>query len=94
MILEYDSLDDFCFVPSASSSDLSSSTRLKRENVELKSKLEAMEKQMNAVKRQIKLRNEQDQHLRDNIMLARKEVRLLVMRVSSGSLNSMISPPL
>ena len=36
---------------------------------------------MNAVKRQIKLRNEQDQHLRDNIMLARKEVCLVLFPI-------------
>lgn len=71
---DYDSLDDFYFVQPTPSSDLSPPAQLKQENVELKSKLEAMEKQMGAVRRQIALRNEQDQHLRDNIMLARKEV--------------------
>ncbi|KAL5490463.1 hypothetical protein ACEPAI_5296 [Sanghuangporus weigelae] len=89
---EYDSLDDFCFVPSSSSSDLSSSAHLKRENAELKSKLEAMEKHMSAVQRQIKLRNEQDQHLRDNIMLARKEAqRAMAASTCFAPMNSMAS---
>lgn len=52
-----------------------SATKLKKENDDLKSKLDAMERQMASVQKQIVARNEQDQHLRDNIMLARKEVR-------------------
>lgn len=35
-----------------------------------------MEEQVISVQKQIAARNEQDQHLRDNIMLARKEVWL------------------
>lgn len=73
---EYDSFDDFCLVPS-SADEPPATARLKKENTALKSKLEAMEKQMASVRRQITLRNEQDQHLRDNIALARKEVRML-----------------
>ncbi|THH04480.1 hypothetical protein EW145_g5492 [Phellinidium pouzarii] len=71
---EYDSLDDFCLVPSTSD-DSPATARLKKENTQLKSKLDSMEKQMASVHRQITLRNEQDQHLRDNIMLARKEAQ-------------------
>lgn len=79
----YDSFDDFCLVPS-SADDSPATTRLKKENKLLKSKLEAIEKQMASVRRQITLRNEQDQHLRDNIALARKEVRMLTY-ISTGS---------
>ncbi|KAI5123276.1 hypothetical protein M0805_009298 [Coniferiporia weirii] len=71
---EYDSLDDFCLV-SSTSEDSVAMTRLKTENSQLKVKLDAMEKQMASVRKQITLRNEQDQHLRDNIMLARKEAQ-------------------
>ncbi|EJD05997.1 uncharacterized protein FOMMEDRAFT_18216 [Fomitiporia mediterranea MF3/22] len=88
---DYDSLDDFCFIPSTSSSDLSSSTKLKKENAELKLKLENMEKQMGAVRRQITLRNEQDQHLRDNIMLARKEAQRAMAASTSFAVPSMHS---
>ena len=75
-LLDYDSFDDFCLVP-ASSEELPSS-RLKKENIALKAKIEAMEKQMASVQRQVKLRNEQDQQLRDNIALARREVRIFL----------------
>ncbi|PAV23231.1 hypothetical protein PNOK_0029900 [Pyrrhoderma noxium] len=70
---DYDSFDDFCLVP-ASSEELPS-MRLKKENIALKAKIEAMEKQMASVQRQVKLRNEQDQQLRDNIALARREAQ-------------------
>ena len=75
--LDYDSLDDFCLVPSKSDGP-QSAAKLKKENESLKSKLEAMERQMASVQKQIVARNEQDQHLRDNIMLARKEVWITV----------------
>lgn len=71
--VEYDSSDSFCLVPS-SSDTANETTRLKKENMSLKAQLEVMEKQMTSVKNQMRIRNEQDQQLRDNIILARKEV--------------------
>ncbi|KAH8117536.1 hypothetical protein DFH11DRAFT_1575609 [Phellopilus nigrolimitatus] len=71
---DYDSLDDFCLVPSTSEAS-ATTVLLKKENAQLKLKLEAMANQMASVHRQILHRNEQDQHLRDNIMLARKEAQ-------------------
>lgn len=77
ILIDYDSLEDFCLVPSSGDGPAATAL-LKKENAALKSKLEAMEKQMASVRRQITLRNEQDQHLRDNIALARKEVSLII----------------
>lgn len=76
-LLDYDSSDSFCLIPSTSEGS-SSSSKLRKENATLKAKLDAMEKQMSSVRRQMTLRTEQDQQLRDHIMLARKEVRKLV----------------
>ena len=61
-----------------------SAVKLKKENEALKSKLDAMERQMASVQKQIVARNEQDQHLRDNIMLARKEVGFLLTVLLNG----------
>lgn len=72
-LLGYDSSDSFCLIPSTSDST-KTVAKLKKENSTLKSRLESMEKQMISVQKQIALRNEQDQQLRDNIVLARKEV--------------------
>ena len=69
---EYDDLDDYCLIPSSTDS-----ASLRKENANLKAKIEAMQAQMANVKKQMTLRNEQDQQLRDQIMSARKEVRLV-----------------
>jgi len=71
---DYESSDSFCLVPS-NSDGASGSSKLRKENAALKAKLDAMEKQMSSVRRQMTLRTEQDQQLRDNIMLARKEAQ-------------------
>lgn len=73
-IQDYDSSDSFCLVPSKSEP---SSSTLKKENASLRSELEAMQKQLEAAERMLKLRKEQDQQLRDNIAVARREVRFL-----------------
>lgn len=87
---DYESFDDFCLVP-ASSEELPSTMRLKKENIALKAKLEAMEKQMASVQRQMKLRNEQDQQLRDNIILARREAQRAMAASTSFASPSMHS---
>ncbi|KAI0078186.1 hypothetical protein K474DRAFT_1660848 [Panus rudis PR-1116 ss-1] len=48
---------------------------LKKENATLKSKLEEMQKQLAMADQALKQRKEQDQQLRDSIMLARKEAQ-------------------
>jgi regulator of replication initiation timing len=63
--------DSFFLVPSKSEAPLAT---LKKENAALKAKLEAQQTKLAAAERLIQQRKEQDQHLRDSIMLARKEV--------------------
>ncbi|KAI0049664.1 hypothetical protein FA95DRAFT_1646603 [Auriscalpium vulgare] len=69
---DYDSSDSFCLVPSKSEP---STSTLKKENASLHSDLEAVRKQLEAAERMLKLRKEQDQHLRDNIAVARREAQ-------------------
>ena len=47
---------------------------LKKENAVLKAQLEEERKRLVMAERMLKQRQEQDQHLRESIMLARKEV--------------------
>lgn len=70
-IIGYTMADSFCLVPSKSDPPI---TVLKRENAALKAQLEAQQQKLAAAERMLKQRKEQDQHLRDSIMLARKEV--------------------
>ncbi|KAA1471263.1 hypothetical protein DENSPDRAFT_837220 [Dentipellis sp. KUC8613] len=69
---DYDSSDSFCMIPSKSEP---SPSTLKKENAALRSDLEAMQKQLEAAERMLKLRKDQDQQLRDNIQVARREAQ-------------------
>jgi hypothetical protein len=68
---DYDSSDSFCFIPSSSEPSLSA---LKEENSTLRSELEATQRRLENAERMLKLRQEQDQQLRENIAVARREV--------------------
>lgn len=65
--------DSFCLIPSKSDPPVAS---LKRENAVLKAQVEAQQLKLAAAERLLKQRQEQDLHLRDSIMLARKEVTI------------------
>ncbi|KAN0105423.1 hypothetical protein V8E52_011017 [Russula decolorans] len=67
---DYDSSDSFCFIPSKSEP---SQLALKEENSILRSELEGMKKRLENTERMLKLRQEQDQQLRENIAVARRE---------------------
>jgi len=67
---DYDSSDSFCMIPSKSEP---SSSTLKKENASLRAEVQAVQKQLEAAERTLKLRKEQDQQLRDNIAVARRE---------------------
>ncbi|KAI0262922.1 hypothetical protein BC834DRAFT_925082 [Gloeopeniophorella convolvens] len=69
---DYDSSDSFCFIPSKSEP---SPSTLKKENMSLRSELEDMQKRLEAAERMLKLRKEQDQQLRENIAVARREAQ-------------------
>ncbi len=62
--------DSFCLVPSKADAPVS---LLKKENAVLKDQLEKERLKLAVAERMLKQRQEQDQHLRDSIMLARKE---------------------
>jgi hypothetical protein len=47
---------------------------LKEENITLRSELEGMQKRLESTERVLRLRQEQDQQLRENIEVARREV--------------------
>ncbi|OBZ75480.1 hypothetical protein A0H81_04533 [Grifola frondosa] len=67
-----DLTDSFCLIPSKSDGSVAS---LKKENAELKVDLEELQQQLAAAEKMLKMRQEQDQQLRDSIMLARKEAQ-------------------
>jgi len=67
---DYDSSDSFCFIPSKSEP---SPSALKEENKTLRSELEGTQKRLESAERMLKLRQEQDQQLRENIAVARRE---------------------
>ncbi|KAI0303418.1 hypothetical protein B0F90DRAFT_1368705 [Multifurca ochricompacta] len=69
---DYDSSDSFCFIPSKSDP---SQSALKEENQTLRSELEAMQKRLESAERMLKVRQEQDQQLRENIAVARREAQ-------------------
>jgi DNA repair exonuclease SbcCD ATPase subunit len=78
---DYDSSDSFCFIPSKSEP---SPSALKEENNTLRSDLEAMQKRLESAERMLKLRQEHDQQLRENIAVARREAQ----RAMGASLHS------
>ncbi|KII88963.1 hypothetical protein PLICRDRAFT_53460 [Plicaturopsis crispa FD-325 SS-3] len=65
-----DSSESFCMIPSGS--DPSPST-LKKENAALKAEMNAMRQRLTATERIMQLRKEQDQQLKDSIVMARRE---------------------
>lgn len=66
--------DSFCMIPSKSDPPVAA---LKQENAILKAQLEEERKRLAMAERALKQRQEQDNHLRESIMLARKEVSTL-----------------
>ena len=73
-----DMADSFSLIPSKSEPSAAS---LKEENASLKVELEKQRQQLVNMEAALKARQEQDQQLRDSIMLARKEVRYSVLPV-------------
>lgn len=67
--------DSFCVIPSKTEPPTSA---LKKENALLRAQVEAQQAKLAAAERMLKQRQEQDQHLRDSIMLARKEVNTVL----------------
>ncbi|KAI8998830.1 hypothetical protein BD414DRAFT_476201 [Trametes punicea] len=65
-----DMADSFCLIPSKSDPSMAS---LKEENLALRAELERQKQQLANMELALKARQEQDQQLRDSIMLARKE---------------------
>src|SRR5260221_14441666 len=76
---DYDSSDSFCFIPSKSEP---SQLALKEENNTLRSELDGMQKRLESAERMLKLRQEQDQQLRENIAVARREVNRYTLILS------------
>ena len=64
--------DSFCLIPSKADPSVAS---LKEENASLKAELEKQKQQLATMELALKARQEQDQQLRDSIMIARKEVK-------------------
>lgn len=64
--------DSFCLIPSKSDSTVA--TTLKKENDALQADVEELRKRLASAEGMLKMRQEQDQQLRDSILLARKEV--------------------
>lgn len=67
-----DMADSFCLIPSKSDAVAKA---LQEENIALKAELETLQKRLASAEGMLKMRQEQDQQLRDSILLARKEVR-------------------
>jgi hypothetical protein len=67
-------VDSFLMIPSKADAPASV---LKQENAVLKAQLEEERKRLAIAERMLKQRQEQDQHLRESIMLARKEVSIV-----------------
>ncbi|KAI0670596.1 hypothetical protein C8Q78DRAFT_975681, partial [Trametes maxima] len=67
-----DMADSFCLIPSKSDPSMAS---LKAENAALRAELEKQRQQFANMELALKMRQEQDQQLRDSIMLARKEAQ-------------------
>ena len=70
--------DSFCLVPSKPDPSIAT---LKKENAIMKAQLEEERRKLAAAERILKQRQEQDVHLRESIMLARKEVRVHSNRI-------------
>ncbi|KAI0374674.1 hypothetical protein BV20DRAFT_960816 [Pilatotrama ljubarskyi] len=85
---EDDMADSFCLIPSKADPSAAS---LKEENAALKAELEKQRQQLANMELALKVRQEQDQQLRDSIMLARKEAHRAM--VSSNMLPRPAQPP-
>ncbi|KAI0637188.1 hypothetical protein C8Q77DRAFT_552531 [Trametes polyzona] len=83
-----DMADSFCLIPSKSDPSIAS---LKEENASLKAELEKQRQKMANLELALKTRQEQDQQLRDSIMLARKEAHRAM--ISSNVLPRQTQPP-
>lgn len=66
--------ESFCLVPLESDSATSA---LKKENLTLKLEIEEMQRRLSEAERVLQLRKEQDQLLRDSIVMARHQVGLM-----------------
>ncbi|KAJ8699858.1 hypothetical protein PTI98_002937 [Pleurotus ostreatus] len=64
--------ESFCLVPSGSEPSLAAQ---KRENAALKAEIEALQSRLEATERVIQLRKDQDLHLRESIVMARREAQ-------------------
>ncbi|RPD65920.1 hypothetical protein L226DRAFT_530046 [Lentinus tigrinus ALCF2SS1-7] len=83
-----DMADSFCLIPSKSDPGM---TLLKEENDTLKAELEKQRQQLAKMELALKARQEQDQQLRDSIMLVRKEAHRAM--ISSNVLQRPAPPP-
>ncbi|KAI0781145.1 hypothetical protein BD413DRAFT_22235 [Trametes elegans] len=83
-----DMADSFCMIPSKSDPSMAS---LKEENAMLRAELEKQKQQFANMEIVLKARQEQDQQLRDSIMIARKEAHRAM--VSSNVLPRQTQPP-
>ena len=71
--------DSFCLIPSKSDPTVAT---LKEENATLKAELDKQRQQLAKMELALKVRQEQDQQLRDSIMVARKEVGFSIISQS------------
>ncbi|KAI9064217.1 hypothetical protein FKP32DRAFT_1757529 [Trametes sanguinea] len=85
---EDDMADSFCLIPAKSDPSMAS---LKEENAMLKAELEKQKQQLANMELALKARQEQDQQLRDSIMIARKEAHRAM--ISSNVLPRQAQPP-
>ncbi|CDO70707.1 hypothetical protein BN946_scf184798.g22 [Trametes cinnabarina] len=85
---EDDMADSFCLIPAKTDPSMAS---LKEENATLKAELERQKEQLAKMEIALKARQEQDQQLRDSIMIARKEAHRAM--ISSNVLPRQAQPP-
>ncbi|TBU32265.1 hypothetical protein BD311DRAFT_862659 [Dichomitus squalens] len=85
-----DMADSFCLVPSKSEPGVAS---LKEENASLKAELEKQRQQLVNMEAALKARQEQDQQLRDSIMLARKEAHRAMLSSTVVARPTAVQPP-
>ena len=89
LFLQGDDLSgSFCLIPSGPEP---SSSTLKKENISLKTELASMKSRLETTERMLRLRKEQDLHLRDSIFMATREVLSFLWRQLSLSSCVLIS---